>query len=251
MTEDLFEDGYVDMAIFQPTYLTDFYHKGFNTTEQDAVSQGQVPGQVRPQLPPSSRGWGRGRPGPVRGEGGQVRLQGREAVHGRVARPPPRAGSSPTRGPSRHLEKRPGARRHQHPRPQGPDHLAAQPGLLRPGPTSTTPLSTFPELNFIVEHVGLPRLEDMCWIGTQEPNVYGGLAVAMPFIHTRPALLRPDRRGAAVLAGRGPPAVRQRLRPGAQAPQVAGREVRRLPDTRWRGTSTRSSPPTSRRRSSG
>jgi uncharacterized protein len=26
----------------------------------------------------------------------------------------------------------------------------------------------------------------MCWIGTQEPNVYGGLAVAMPFIHTRP-----------------------------------------------------------------
>jgi predicted TIM-barrel fold metal-dependent hydrolase len=44
----------------------------------------------------------------------------------------------------------------------------------------------FPELNFIVEHVGLPRLEDFCWIATQEPNVYGGLAVAMPFIHTRP-----------------------------------------------------------------
>ena len=44
----------------------------------------------------------------------------------------------------------------------------------------------FPELNFIVEHVGLPRLEDFCWIATQESNVYGGLAVAMPFIHTRP-----------------------------------------------------------------
>ncbi|MDX6240196.1 MAG: uncharacterized protein QOG10_5016, partial [Kribbellaceae bacterium] len=39
---------------------------------------------------------------------------------------------------------------------------------------------------FIVEHVGLPRLEDFCWIATQEPNVYGGLAVAMPFMHTRP-----------------------------------------------------------------
>jgi predicted TIM-barrel fold metal-dependent hydrolase len=37
-----------------------------------------------------------------------------------------------------------------------------------------------------VEHVGLPRLEDFCWIATQEPNVYGGLAVAIPFIHTRP-----------------------------------------------------------------
>ncbi len=52
----------------------------------------------------------------------------------------------------------------------------------------------FPNLNFIVEHVGLPRLEDFCWIATQESNVYGGLAVAMPFIHTRPALLRPDHR---------------------------------------------------------
>jgi hypothetical protein len=44
----------------------------------------------------------------------------------------------------------------------------------------------YTELNFIVEHVGLPRLEDFCWIATQESNVYGGLAVAMPFIHTRP-----------------------------------------------------------------
>ena len=42
------------------------------------------------------------------------------------------------------------------------------------------------ELNFVVEHVGLPRLEDFCWIATQESNVYGGLAVAIPFIHTRP-----------------------------------------------------------------
>jgi predicted TIM-barrel fold metal-dependent hydrolase len=46
--------------------------------------------------------------------------------------------------------------------------------------------TNFPGLNFIVEHVGLPRLEDFCWIATQEPNVYGGLAVAIPFMHTRP-----------------------------------------------------------------
>ncbi len=44
----------------------------------------------------------------------------------------------------------------------------------------------FTDLNFVVEHCGLPRLEDFCWIATQEPNVYAGLAVAMPFIHTRP-----------------------------------------------------------------
>src|SRR5262249_7814718 len=35
-------------------------------------------------------------------------------------------------------------------------------------------------------HVGLPRLDDFCWIAAQEPNVYGGLAVAMAFVHARP-----------------------------------------------------------------
>ena len=34
-----------------------------------------------------------------------------------------------------------------------------------------------PELNFIVEHVGLPRIEDFCFMATQEPNVYAGLSV--------------------------------------------------------------------------
>jgi predicted TIM-barrel fold metal-dependent hydrolase len=44
----------------------------------------------------------------------------------------------------------------------------------------------FQGLNWIVEHCGLPRLDDFCWIATQETNVYGGLAVALPFIHSRP-----------------------------------------------------------------
>jgi uncharacterized protein len=44
----------------------------------------------------------------------------------------------------------------------------------------------FPELRFVVEHVGLPRLADFCWIATQEPNVYGGLALAAAFLHSRP-----------------------------------------------------------------
>jgi hypothetical protein len=44
----------------------------------------------------------------------------------------------------------------------------------------------FPDLNFIVEHVGLPRLDDFCWIATQESNVYAGLSVAMALVHIRP-----------------------------------------------------------------
>ena len=44
----------------------------------------------------------------------------------------------------------------------------------------------FQNLNWIIEHCGLPRLDEFCWIATQETNVYGGLAVALPFIHARP-----------------------------------------------------------------
>jgi predicted TIM-barrel fold metal-dependent hydrolase len=45
----------------------------------------------------------------------------------------------------------------------------------------------FPKLNFIVEHVGLPRIEDFCFMATQEPNVYAGLAVVIGgLMHARP-----------------------------------------------------------------
>ncbi len=39
--------------------------------------------------------------------------------------------------------------------------------------------TNFPALNFIVEHVGLPRIEDFCFMATQEPNVYAGLSVVV------------------------------------------------------------------------
>src|SRR2546427_5040692 len=43
MMRDVFENGYVDVGIFQPTYLTDFYTNGFNRTEQDAVLKDKYP----------------------------------------------------------------------------------------------------------------------------------------------------------------------------------------------------------------
>ena len=43
------------------------------------------------------------------------------------------------------------------------------------------------DLNFIVEHVGLPRIEDFCFMATQEPNVYAGLSVVIGgLMHARP-----------------------------------------------------------------
>ncbi|MVY67485.1 amidohydrolase family protein, partial [Escherichia coli] len=43
MFEDLFVTGYDDMAILQPTYLTDFYKNGFNTTERNAAMKKSHP----------------------------------------------------------------------------------------------------------------------------------------------------------------------------------------------------------------
>jgi predicted TIM-barrel fold metal-dependent hydrolase len=183
LMKDLFEDGYVDVAIFQPTYLKDFYHKGFNTTEQDAVIKEKYPDKF--VLNTSFD--------PRLGEGGledfeaKVRKYNAKGVKLYTAEWHDASKGWKLTDPwaLRYLEKC--------------QELGVTNIHVHKGPT-IWPLnrdsfdladvddaaSTFPELNFIVEHVGLPRLEDMCWIGVQEPNVYGGLAVAMPFIYSRP-----------------------------------------------------------------
>jgi len=183
MIHDLFEVGYADKAIMQPTYLTDFFPGGFNTTEQDAEMAAKHPDKfiVNGAFDPRD-----GEPGldVFRKLAAEHSLQGVKLY------------TAEWKGQSkgwklndywsyRYLE------------------LCEELGIknihVHKGPT-IWPLnrdafdvhdvdhaaSHFPGLNFIVEHCGLPRLEDFCWIATQEPNVYGGLAVAMPFIHSRP-----------------------------------------------------------------
>jgi len=46
--------------------------------------------------------------------------------------------------------------------------------------------TSFPDLRFVVTHIGLPRFDDFVWIGKQDKNVYAGLAVATAFIRLRP-----------------------------------------------------------------
>ena len=181
--KDLFTDGYVDHAIFQPAYLGEFYYKGFGQTDEAFELAWQHPDKLTYNHNFDPRN----------GEAGLDRF--REDADGTASRAssstPPSgtanraAGSSTTRGPT------------------GTSRLCRELGIrnihVHKGPT-IRPLdrdafdvadvdhvaSDFTDLNFVVEHVGLPRLEDFCWIATQEPNVHGGLAVAMPFIHTRP-----------------------------------------------------------------
>jgi Predicted metal-dependent hydrolase of the TIM-barrel fold len=183
LLRNLFEEGYVDRAIFQPTYLTDFYVNGFNTVERDGAVMENNPGKFI-----TNGAWD-----PRDGEAGLRKL---EELHARWNFKGVKLYTAEWRGESRgyklsdpecvpYLEKT--------------RDLGIKNVHVHKGPT-IYPLnkdafdvsdidyaaSMFPELNFVVEHVGLPRLEDFCWIATQEPNVYGGLAVAMPFIHSRP-----------------------------------------------------------------
>ena len=44
LMKDVFEDGYVDIAVFQPTYLKEWYTEGFNTTERNAALGEKHPG---------------------------------------------------------------------------------------------------------------------------------------------------------------------------------------------------------------
>ncbi len=183
MYEDLFVKGYDDMAVLLPTYLKDFYINGFNTTEQDAVMKERYPDRFILN----------GAFDPRDGERGLDYL---EELVDKYKIKGVKLYTAEWRGESkgwklsdpwayRYLEKceKLGVKNiHVH---KGPTILPLNRDAFDVADIDDA-ATAFPNLNFIVEHVGLPRLDDFCWIAVQEPNVYGGLAVAMPFIHARP-----------------------------------------------------------------
>jgi SAM-dependent methyltransferase len=47
--------------------------------------------------------------------------------------------------------------------------------------------TTYTDLNFIVEHAGIPRIDDFAYMAVQEPNVYAGCSVVIgALMHARP-----------------------------------------------------------------
>ncbi|MCY0879598.1 MAG: amidohydrolase family protein [Firmicutes bacterium] len=180
---DVFEMGYVDVAIFQPVGLVEFYKEPFGNVAKNYQLAQKYPGRFI----------GNGYFDPRDGEAGLERLEEWAAQYHLQG---VKLYTAEWHGDSK------GYRLSD---PWAERYLAKclQLGIrnihVHKGPT-IKPLnmdafdvsdidaaaSNFPDLNFIVEHVGLPRLEAFCWIATQEPNVYAGLAVANAFIHTRP-----------------------------------------------------------------
>ena len=182
--KDVFEDGYVDVAIFQPTYLKEWYREGFNTTEQDGALSEKHPGKfiVNTRFDPRD------------GDAGLKELEENVARWGSKGvklytaewREGSRGYTLKDKASYQYLEKA--------------QALGIKNIHVHKGPT-IWPLdkdafdvsdvdhaaTDFPELNFIVEHVGLPRIEDFCFMATQEPNVYAGMAVVIGgLMHARP-----------------------------------------------------------------
>ncbi|HTT74402.1 MAG TPA: amidohydrolase family protein [Candidatus Binataceae bacterium] len=183
MYNDLFAEGYDDIGICQPTYLTDFYRNGFNTTEQNAVVKQMYPNRfiLNGAFDPRDEEKG---------------LDYLESLVEKYKIKGVKLYTAEWRGVSKGYKlSEPWAQRylercqklgvvniHVH---KGPTILPLNRDAFDVADIDDAATS-FPELNFIVDHVGLPRLDDFCWIATQEPNVYGGLAVAMPFVNARP-----------------------------------------------------------------
>ena len=183
MHDDLFVNGPDDMAILQPTYLTDFYTHGFNTTERNAAMVKKYPNRFILN----------GAFDPRDGEKGIEKLH-RDAETYRLKGV--KLYTAEWRGESKGYKL---TDKESYRFLEAAQKLGIKNIHVHKGPT-IIPLNrdafdvadvddvatSFQGLNFIVEHCGLPRLDDFCWIATQETNVYAGLAVALPFIHSRP-----------------------------------------------------------------
>jgi predicted TIM-barrel fold metal-dependent hydrolase len=182
--KDVFEEGHVDVGIFQSTYLKQWYTDGFNTAERNARMAEKYPDKLIVN----------GRFDPREGEAGLKQLE-EDAKRYNL------------KGVKVYTaEWRNGSRGWKLTDPEALMFLEKCQELgiknihAHKGPT-IWPLdkdafdvkdidvvaTSFPELNFIVEHVGLPRIEDFCFMATQEPNVYAGLAVVIGgLMHARP-----------------------------------------------------------------
>ncbi len=183
LMKDLFEDGYVDHAVFLPTYLTDWYHEGFNTTARDGILKEKYPDRFI-----LNTAWD-----PRDGEEG---LKALEEKARRWNVKGCKLYTAEWRGDSKGWDMRdPMSRRyldkcvelgitniHVH---RGPTIWPLNKDAFQVDDVDEV-ATLYQELTFIVEHCNLPRLEDFCWIAVQETNVWGGLAVVLPFIHTRP-----------------------------------------------------------------
>ncbi len=174
--KDVFQDGGVDVGIFQSTYLYDWYKNGFNTAADNGKMAEKHPGKLIVN----------GRWDPREGEAGLkqleedakrwdmkgVKLYTAEWYKGSRGWTLADEECKPFYEKCKELGLK---NLHVH---KGPTIWPLDKDAFDVKDVDHAATDN-PELNFIVEHVGLPRIEDFCFMATQEPNVYAGLAVAI------------------------------------------------------------------------
>ncbi len=175
LMKDVFEDSHVDVGIFQPTNLKEWYVNGFNSPEQNNSFAEKHPDKCINNT----------RMDPREGDAGIRKLEEDVKKYGCKG---VKVYTAEWKGNSRGWSlKDPEAWRFL----EKVEELGIKNVHIHKGPT-IWPLdkdgfdvadvdhaaTRFQGLNFIVEHVGLPRIEDFCFMATQEPNVYAGLSVA-------------------------------------------------------------------------
>ncbi|MBA3417621.1 MAG: amidohydrolase [Geodermatophilaceae bacterium] len=182
--KDVFTDGYVDVAIFQSTYLTEWYKTGFNTAAQNDVLTKKYPDRLITN----------GRFDPRDGDAGLKQLEADAAEFN-------------LKGVKLYTaEWNKGSRGWKLTDPEAYRFLERCQELgiknihVHKGPT-IWPLdkdafdasdvdaaaTDHPDLNFIIEHAGIPRIDDFCYMAVQEPNVYAGCSVVIgALMHARP-----------------------------------------------------------------
>jgi predicted TIM-barrel fold metal-dependent hydrolase len=180
--DTMFVQGDADMAILSTQVLSDFYDRGFCTADRNAQLKARAPqrllalGAVDPRTP-----------GAVDEITRQVEELGMDGFKWYTAE---------WRGESRGWKANDPAvfplyercidlgitNMHFH---KGPavEPLAMERFDVR---DIDEPSTLYPELNFIIDHCGLPRLDDFCWLSARSPNVFASLAVALAFVHNRP-----------------------------------------------------------------
>ena len=183
MVEDLFRDGHADMGIFQPTYLGEFYEDGFNTIEDNAGLAEEHP----------ERFVLNGRFDPREGEAGLEELERQKDEYDITG---VKLYTAEWNGDSKgwRLDSEAAFEYLEKCADLGITNIHAHKGpTIRPLNRDAFDVAdvddaatSFPELDFIVEHVGFPRFDDFAHIATQETNVYGGLAVVAPMALARP-----------------------------------------------------------------
>jgi predicted TIM-barrel fold metal-dependent hydrolase len=185
LIRDVFEEGYADKAILQSTYLKYWYRDGFNTTARNGSLAEKHPDKfiVNGRFDPRDGDAGLRQ---LEEDAARWNLQGVKLYTAEWHENGSRGWKLTDDECYRYLEKcrELGIKNiHAH---KGPTIWPLNKDAFAADDVDQA-ATDFRDLNFIVEHSGIPRIDDFAYLAVQEPNVFAGLSVVIgAHMHARP-----------------------------------------------------------------